>query len=652
MAAPGVVRNFCAEGRSGILVATDAGLALIANRRLLPIAMPVGLRSPNMLACQFDGAGSLWLLTRQDGLFRRRAGAWAKILQPEQIGAASPRLMVLDGDGGVWLGTDGGGLALFAGGRLRRFSPAQGLKIGFAQTALPLKGMMLFGGELGLALFDGKSFRSLTKNEHAALSLISGIAVDLDGNLWTSGNRGVGLLRDVSATSLFEKPANLRRLIQLDYRSGLPGYPQISCCTNTIMTALSGRLWFLTNQGVAALDPTDLRLPSTAVRPIIRSVVSDGKNLPTSGDTKLSAGYPNLRIDYTSDSLANADQVEFRYRLVGIDASWSDAGQRRQAFYPELRDGSYQFLLQAKVPGGSWSDRQAEVNLVVPPTFLQTPWPKILAAALVILLMVVIYWARVRYAMDIVEKRLTERMRERERIARELHDTLLQSVQALVLRIDDAKQEIPPGLAAHGRLEKSLQEAEKVLEEARDTVSGLRSFESSDDFEDVFRQITQKLPFAPEVDISISTAGRPRRLSPEVCEEIARIANEALLNVYRHARTARVEISMTFHPSKVVLSIVDHGVGIPPSIMASGKRAGHFGLIGMRERAERIGADLRVESEPGRGTTVKLAVPAAIAHHRPSLRLFLRNLRSRTDPSIEENAGRTQGRAARPLARR
>ncbi|MBO9713831.1 sensor histidine kinase [Sphingomonas sp.] len=613
IAYPGVARNFCADSRSRIFLASDAGLVELVGGAAVRVPLPESVRTPVVLACQVDRAGNLWLLTRQDGVFVRRGAGWTRAITPEAIGAASPRLMLIDRQDRLWLGADGSGVARYAGGRLHRFGPAEGLAIGFVQTALPVREGVVLGGELGLALFDGTRFRSLTQRDHPGLSLIAGLAQDGRGDLWISGNRGVAVFRDTPLASLFAASPDMRRFVQLDFRNGLPGYPQIACCTNTVLASRAGNLWFLTNQGVAWLDPLHLDLLSTAVAPAIRAVASGETSLPASGSVRLRAGSPNLRIDYTSDSLSNADQVEFRYRLVGIDDRWVDAGQRRQAFYPALPNGRYEFKLQARLPGGEWSVREAEVAFMVPPTFLQTPWPWILALLAAMLLIAGLWWLRMRHAMELLEKRLEERGRERERIARDLHDTLLQSVQALVLRIDLAKQEMPAEMPARDELETALGQAEQVLDEARDTVRGLRPVEGAGGIEEILRDVARRQAFDREVGLVVVTAGDPRPLAPEVRDETVRIANEALFNVWRHAAATRVEVGLRYDAAGFEMAIADNGVGIPADILASGERKGHFGLIGMRERAQRLGAGLKVESEAGRGTRVVLAVPAAKA---------------------------------------
>jgi signal transduction histidine kinase/sugar lactone lactonase YvrE len=609
--ASGTVRSLRADRAGSLLAAGDFGLARIVGDRLHTIALPPHLKSPMLFDCQVGQDGSIWVLTRQDGVFVLRAGRWSQVLSQAMLGATSPRVMLLDGRDRLWVGLDNNAVGLYADGTFRHFGAEAGLTIGFPQSALAVGDKILLGGELGLAGFDGQRFHAILSRDHPHMSLISGLAQDRNGNLWVSGSRGIAAL----------KPAQWETLI----RAGRPEphvdlmapvgetlfFSQLNCCANTILRTAQGNLWFLTMRGIAWIDQARRPALFAQPRPVFRSVTSNGEERAISDPLTLSAGSPDINIEYTSDSIANAQQIQFRYRLVGgSDHRWIDAGSRRQASYTSLDKGDYRFELQARQGNGGWSGQSATLHFIVPPTFAQTLLAKILALLVAGSAMVLIYRIRLRYAMDALRKRLDDRTRERERIARDLHDTLLQSVQALILRIDNARQDISVESPAYGELDISLEQAENVVEQTRRTLQGLRLSDNGTGLDQLLGGLVQTVTFPSEVEMSFDAIGDFSRLNRDVQQEVAFIAHEALSNVARHAEAKAVSVQVQLDRKGLRLLVTDNGRGIPEEILALGGRERHFGLVGMRERAERLKASLEISSEGGVGTRVLLKVPA------------------------------------------
>jgi signal transduction histidine kinase len=213
-----------------------------------------------------------------------------------------------------------------------------------------------------------------------------------------------------------------------------------------------------------------------------------------------------------------------------------------------------------------------------------------------------------------IRTRLEERMGERERIARELHDTLLQSVQGLVLRFQSVAHRMAPGDPSRAHLESALKRADEVIVEGRNRVRDLRAGGSSGDPLANLQELADAAGFDPPIPIRIVVEGRPRQVDPLVAAETRRIAGEALFNIARHARADSVDVAITYGERQLGVQIRDDGVGIAPSVLAQGSKDGHFGLIGMRERAERIGGALSIDSGAGKGTDVILTLPARLAY--------------------------------------
>jgi signal transduction histidine kinase len=221
----------------------------------------------------------------------------------------------------------------------------------------------------------------------------------------------------------------------------------------------------------------------------------------------------------------------------------------------------------------------------------------------------------VRQVAAQVRDRLEARLAERERIARDLHDTLLQGIQGLIWRFQAATDRIPPGEPARQLMEQSLDRADKLLEESRDKVKDLRP--AARDGTDLVQALAaegEQFAKLHSAKFHVSAQGVPRDLHPIVREEGFLIAREALANAFRHSAAASIEAEVTYGEEAFHVRIRDDGRGISEAVLDAGGRPGHFGLIGMRERAKKLGAAIEVWSKPGAGTEIDLRVPAEVAY--------------------------------------
>lgn len=386
-----------------------------------------------------------------------------------------------------------------------------------------------------------------------------------------------------------------------------------------------GRVWFLNRQGAAYFDPATLQ-PNRLPPPVaIRALASGGHVWFDPADIVLPPGTRSLEITYAGLSLAQPQRMRFRYRLEGVDDGWVDAAAQRTASYSNLKPGRYRFQVLAANNDGVWNESGASVAFRIRPTFVQD-WPfKLLCGVAALGLLWLMHALRLRFVAERIRLRMAERIGERERIARELHDTLLQAVQSLTLRFQIAVDDLPRQEAARPALEDALDRADQVIAEGRDRVRDLRAFQDSD-IEQITRDTVARQAFEPGVDIAISSVGTPRALEPLVLDEVARIVGEAVFNIRRHANASRIEIEIiqraNFH-----MRFVDNGVGIDPEVARQCGRPGHFGLPGMRERARKLRGELVVMSREQGGTELLLTVPGSVAYKngKPS---FLARLRS------------------------
>jgi signal transduction histidine kinase len=376
-----------------------------------------------------------------------------------------------------------------------------------------------------------------------------------------------------------------------------------------------GRLWFANDTILQMIDPRRMAGNTLAPPVHVEEVVADGKNYFSQEDVRLPALTRNLRIDYAALSYAVPKKVRYRYMLEGHDSSWQEPENRRQAFYSDLRPGKYRFRVIASNNDGVWNESGAALSFELLPTFYQTSWFRGLCALLIAGVVWGLYLLRVRQMSSQIQRQLEVRLGERERIARELHDTLLQSIQGLILRFQAAAEKIPKSEPSRAMMEKALDRADQVMVEGRDRVRDLRtSGERNEDLTSAFYEVGQELAQDTTVEFRVVVEGRPRDLHPVVRDETYWIGHEALANSFQHAQAKHIEIEMAFEARELRIRFRDDGCGVTPDILQAGGRQGHWGMPGMRERANKIGAKIAMWSRPEAGTEVELRIPGAVAY--------------------------------------
>ncbi|WP_246387864.1 triple tyrosine motif-containing protein [Chiayiivirga flava] len=400
---------------------------------------------------------------------------------------------------------------------------------------------------------------------------------------------------------------------RFDFLDGLPGTPAQYRPLPTAVQGSDGRLWFATTSGVVWIDPrTILRNPLPP--PVaIRAVFADGHRHDPRA-LRLPADTARLEIDYTALSLSVPERVRFRYRLDGIDTAWQDVGDRRRAFYTNPGPGEYVFRVQAANNDGVWNDTGATLALSVAPHFYQSTWFALLCALAVIVLLRLFHRRRMATLAAAMRARMQERHDERERIARELHDTLLQGFQGLILRFQGVADRLPADDPLRETMERALDRAEGVLVEGRDRVRELRAADGeTSDLRAALLRLGQDLEADSPTRFRVAVVGRAEPLTPLVREEIYCIVREAIFNAFQHADARLVEVEISYARSELRVSVRDDGRGIDADVLGAGRKPGHWGLPGMRERAQRVGASVEVLSKPGVGTDVLLRMPRALA---------------------------------------
>jgi signal transduction histidine kinase len=268
---------------------------------------------------------------------------------------------------------------------------------------------------------------------------------------------------------------------------------------------------------------------------------------------------------------------------------------------------------------GVWNEAGTYFDFTIKPAYYQTTWFRVAALTVFLIGLLVIYQLRLRQVARQVRGRMEERLEERERIARDLHDTLLQGVQGLILKFHAVSKQIPADTQAYKTLEKTLDHADQVLAEGRDRIQNLRVNSASlSDLPAAFRSVAEETSQGGNATFKTVVEGRVRELHPLVLEECYRIGREAIINALSHSNAQQVEAEIAYDSRQFRLRVRDDGRGIDPKILEAGGRSGHWGLRGMQERTQKIGGQLRFWSRPETGTEVELTVPGATAYQNSS----------------------------------
>jgi signal transduction histidine kinase/streptogramin lyase len=565
-----------------------------------------------LYACGVDRQGDVWFTAAGSGIYRHRAGAWESMFGPTSDEGFHPSTMIVDAKGRLVTHWSLGSIAWLDFPHLSQTRIDYGSAKPGLRTLYDTGSQVLAAGTFGMAKVAPDRFEAVSAERLPILRGVSGIVQTPQGDLWLASLSGVVRMRARDLDRAFADPGFSPPSLTLGFDDGLPDRIAADGW-RTAVRGGDGRIWLSTEAGTVWLDPARIHR-NTLPPPVVVSGLRAGNVFHRDPkDLVLPAHTSNIEIDYTALSLAIPERVRFRYRLEGFDKDWVDPGARRQAFYTNLPPGRYRFRVIAANNDGVWNNQGAVVAFEIRPAFVQSPWFVMLCAAAAAGGLWLLYRLRMAQVTQRVRTLLEERLGERERIARELHDTLLQSVQGLILRFQAVTDRLPQEEPARGQLEATLKRADDVMIEGRNRVRDLRLSEESGDLRGLIEKLVEDTAFDPPIPIRIVIEGQPRPVDTLVAAEIGRIVAEALLNIARHARATAVEIEIGFDRRELGLRIHDNGVGLDADVLSKGEKDGHFGLVGMRERAARIGGTLTIESGAGLGTDLTLTTPARLA---------------------------------------
>jgi signal transduction histidine kinase/ligand-binding sensor domain-containing protein len=622
---PGIVDSLFQDSGGRIWAFTLQGAAWLQNGRFIPAGqVPPG----QVHAIAEDRDGGLWL-SHDRGLLRLLGGRVVQQTPWSELGHQQGAISLVTDPvrGGQWLGLYPAGLIYAENGRVRAsYSAANGLGAGeVADIRFDGDGTVWASTEGGLSRLKDGRITTLSSVNGLPCDTVHWMMEDDDHSVWLY--MACGLVR-VERAELGAWAANPRRTIRatvFDSSDGVVVRQLATGYSPRVAKSRDGKFWFRAGPGVSVFDPRHLR-SNTLPPPVrIEQITADRKTYDASSDLRLPPLVRDLEIDYTALSLVAPEKNRFRVRLEGRDPDWKDVGNERKAFYNDLPPRNYRFRVMASNNSGVWNEAGAAFDFSIDPAYYQTRWFRALCVAAFLALLWGLYRYRVHQIAEAFNARMDERVGERTRIARELHDTLLQSFQGLMLRLQVVDELLPEGRAKE-ELELSLERADQAIAEGRDAVQGLRSSAiTTNDLAQAVREVGNELAPPGTATFRLVVEGAARDLHPIIRDELYRIAREALRNAFSHARAQHVEAELIYADRQLRLRIRDDGRGIAPAILEEG-RPDHYGLPGMRERAKQIGAKLTIWSGVGAGTEIELSLDGSIAYGTPpgrsGLRLF------------------------------
>ncbi|HEY2382422.1 MAG TPA: two-component regulator propeller domain-containing protein [Terriglobia bacterium] len=610
-------------------------------RHLTVLTTKQGLAGNEIYALAEDPAGDLWVGTNA-GLNLLRHGSVVETYTRDQ-GLADNHIRFLfhDHAGALWIGTPSG-LSMFVNGRF--IQPKDASRLSAVAGGEDKAGHFLAATEAGLKIYQDHAFREFAPSD-IPLREVDTFFVDQEGLLWM-GTLGAGLrlLKDGKVSSYFMRDglfdneiygiaedsqdrlwmasskgifsvnrSDLRKFAEGEIQKfvstpyspldGLRTIESRSGVQPAVWKMKDGTLWFATIRGLLVLDPAKLQRNAPAPPVVIEDVIVNSRKEAPAAIGSAPAGRKDLEFRYTALSFLAPAGIRFRYKLEGYDTNWTDASTRRDAYYTNLPPGKFQFRVIACNVDGLCNESGSAVAFSLAPYYYQRAWFFPLCGAGLLFVAWLVWHMRVRSLRQQFEIVLAER----GRIARELHDTLLQGFSGITMGM----QAISTGLSAgqgQSRLNELIRDAAQCMREARQSIAGLRAVKGGDaELQAAIAETARQITKSKDIQLKLKLDRGPSHLPASVEGHLLRIAQEAIANSTRHADATTIEVGLRFAKNSICLTVQDDGKGLAD---AAGPAAGHYGLTGMRERASQIGAQFELLTGPVQGTTVRVLVPA------------------------------------------
>ncbi len=560
--------------------------------------------------------GAVWAGTLTGGVSEFRNAHFTNYTSENGLASNTVSSITESADGAIWFGTPNGLTAKSPNG-WRTYRVADGLPSDDIDCLFQdSTGVIWIGTAEGLAFFSAGQIHAFTAEPASLHEPIFGIAEDKTGSLWIATAEHVLQVKRAQD----DKEITVHEYGIADGLLGTEGVKR----DKSLVADSDGRIWVSTDRGLSVVNPARGAVNPTPALVHVEAVLADGIPLNLTASPTVPKGREKITFRFIGLSLANEERVRYRYKLDDFDKSWSEPEAASEVTYSRLAPGPYRFRVVASNSDGAWNGAEAAVDFKVEPQLWQT-WSFQLAVALCAgLIAMIAYRLRMKHVMQLLSVRFEERLAERTRVAQDLHDTLLQGIYSASIHFDLANNRVPEASPAKPAIERGIDLLGKVSQEGRKALRSLRSRQaSSDGLEQALSLLPKEFNLPDSIDFLVTTEGQPRALQSLVRDEAYLIAREAVINAFRHAQPTKIEVEVDYVSRNLRVLVRDNGCGIDSQLLRIG-RDGHWGLPGMRERAEKIGGRLKMLSGVDAGTEIELSVPGVLAYKNASDTRFWR----------------------------
>ena len=584
------------------------------------------------ILCRPDG--SLLVSFEGNGLWSY-SDAWKPV---SAVPDKTPTTLTQEGET-TWVGYFDNTLLSLSGDRRQTYDTNQGLDVETPLVVTRQESVLWVGGTNGVDFMLNGRFLKLQVRAPERLRGVSGVVFDTNRNLWLNTGFGAMEIGANEVASVLQDPSHRAVAKVYGTADGVIGIPAQTKPVPSLARDGDGHLWFATAGNLVSISPNDLATPRPMPFLDLQTVRINGKKLSTAGANGerlvLQGGRENrIEFQFTAVDLDHPNHIIYRYRLQGEDTDWQMARTNHEAIYNKLQPGHYIFQVAATNGEDQWTEMSSPFRFDIRPAFYQTIWFLVACWGLALLCLWLLYLARVQFLNARLRDRLEQRSNERLRIARELHDTLLQSIHGLMLRFHYAAASLEPDSSAKPALDAALKRADTLILEGRNSVQDLRGEADKDKrLSDMLAEAVRDLTTGNAPAVKISEEGIAHPLRTLVQEEFCKIGREAIGNALRHANPTQIKVEIHYGRRLFRLTCRDDGAGIPDDIVHAAGRNGHWGLKGMRERARSVGATFSLWTSEGKGTEVEVRLYSSAAYDRPSFWNRLFGLPRRTSPS-------------------
>lgn len=632
-------------------IGSNCGLSLYDGEKFKNYTRQDGLDNTCVWTLAEDSLHNLWIGTYGGGLFKFKDGHFTQYSVKEGLVSKVVFDVAVAHDNSLWIATPDG-ISHMKDGTFQTYTTSQGLSSDRTLSVREGRNHTIWvETQAGIDRFVGDAFVPFISSRTANDRLANNFAQDSLGNLYTM-NTTVGAsliegdhLRAVNADMnlldmaesadhhlWFSSRNGIFRFARDDFRKPSSGTDspidfnsidradglistQCSVGSPNIAITSDQTLWVATVKGLAMIDLTKWPGPSRKPEVFLQRLTVEGKQLPTGDELLLPAGAHRVEFHLAAVDLASPEKIRLQYRMEGVDVGWNNSNDSRTAIYTNIPPGRHTLLVRVTDSNGNWDRTGRAYRIVQQPYLYQTTAFQVLCVCMLVVLLSMAYLARVRYLIRHAQVLLEERLSERERIARDLHDTFFQGIQGLLLRFNTGTARLRPDEPARQIFVDALEQSDRVMLEGRELVLDLHADQTAaSDIPEAFARIGDEFSAPGKPGYDVIVVGKVRPLHPVCATELYRLGREAIRNAFRHAGAHAIEVEVLYEKDALQLRIRDDGNGVDEQVLRDGRRPGHLGMPGMTERAKRIGATFRIWSKKGSGTEIEVTVPAAAAY--------------------------------------